>query len=313
MLVIQQKNMFLLTGILLALFLVVIVAYSWHIRRAYQFFTKLNIPGPPPVLFFGNVLDIIKSRQLSLTIQKWTGKYSRIFGFFEGHTPILVISDPDILQDVFIKSFSNFHSRRPFPLKDPQSKDVHLFGAIGLRWKRQRYIINPIFSSAKLKQMTPLVHRSIGMLMKKMPEKDNKGEPFDIYAYFKRFTMDTIWSCGFGVDTDMQNNINDPYLIRSQNIFTAQKGIKVLIILSLLITELSNLWLELDRVDNFIRCWLLRIMPFTNKFIQEDPDKWIIKQAYKMIDEREQIDKMTRLDLVQLMLESASNNDFIQV
>jgi cytochrome P450 len=149
--------------------------------------------------------------------------------------------------------------------------------------------------------------------MKKMSEEHSKGQPFDIYAYFKRFTMETIWSCGFGVDTDMQNNINDPYLICSQTIFDAQKGIKVLMVLSLFITELSNLWLQIDRVDNFIRCWLLRIIPFTKKFIQEDPDKWILRQAYEMIDKREHINQMTRTDLVQLMLESASNDDFIQV
>jgi len=305
--------MLLLTSILIAILLVVIAAYLWQIRKIYNFFKQLNIPGPSSTFFFGNILDFAKSRRPTLTIQKWTEKYGRIFGYFEGHTPILVISDPEILQDVFIKSFSNFHSRRPFPLKDPEGKDVHVFRAIGLRWKRQRFVINPIFSSAKLKQMTPLVHRSIDMFMKKMSEEQNNGQPFDIYAYFKRFTMETIWSCAFGVDTDMQNNINDPYLICSQTIFDAQKGIKVLMILSLFITELSNLWLQIDRVDNFIRCWLLRIIPFTNKFIQEDPDKWILKQAYKMIEKREQIDQMTRTDLVQLMLESTSNNDFIQV
>ncbi|CAF4579168.1 unnamed protein product [Rotaria sp. Silwood1] len=80
--------------------------------------------------------------------------------------------------------------------------------ATGLRWKRQRFVINPTFSSAKLKQMTPLIHRRVFTFMKKMSEESNKGQPFDIYAYYNRFTMDTIWSCAFGIDTDVQNNIN---------------------------------------------------------------------------------------------------------
>ena len=96
---------------------------------------------------------------MSLSINKWTEKYGRIFGYFEGHTPILVVSDPDVLQDVFIKSFSNFHSRRAFPLENRHAKNLHLLCATGLRWKRQRFVINPTFSSAKLKQMTPLMHR----------------------------------------------------------------------------------------------------------------------------------------------------------
>ena len=88
--------MFLLTGILFSLLLVIIAAYLWHIKPAYEFFTKLNIPGPAPTLFFGNFLDVIKSRRLSLTVHQWAEKYGRIFGYFEGHTPILVVSDPDI-------------------------------------------------------------------------------------------------------------------------------------------------------------------------------------------------------------------------
>ena len=103
--------MLTLTALLFAVFLLLIVAYLWYIRRAYDFFEKLRIPGPSPVLFFGNFLEVVKSRRFASTLHKWTEQYGRIYGYFEGHTPILVVSDPDILQDVFIKSFSNFHSR----------------------------------------------------------------------------------------------------------------------------------------------------------------------------------------------------------
>ncbi|CAF2955596.1 unnamed protein product [Rotaria sp. Silwood2] len=305
--------MLLLTGILITVLLAVIIAYFFHLRQAYEFFKRLNIPGPPPILLFGNFLDFVKTKRLSISITQWTEKYGRIFGYFEGHTPILVISDPDLLQDIFIKSFSNFHSRRPFPLEEQHSKQVHVFSATGLRWKRQRFIINPTFSSAKLKQMSPLVHRSISILMKKMSEEYNKGEPFNIYAYYKRFTMDTIWSCAFGIDTYMQNNINDPYLICSQTVFDEENAVKVLVLLSLFIKELNNVWIKFHHINNFIRYWFLRIFPLAKKFIQEEPYKWIMRQTYKMMEKREQIGPMNRTDLMQLMLESASNEDFIQL
>jgi cytochrome P450 len=305
--------MFLLTGILLSLLLIIIAAYLWHIKPTYEFFTKLNIPGPAPILFFGNFLDVIKSRRLSLTINQWTEKYGRIFGYFEGHTPILVVSDPDVLQDVFIKSFSNFHSRRPFALEQREGKDVHLFSASGLRWKRQRFVINPTFSSAKLKQMTPLIHRSIDMLMKKLSEEHNKNQPFDIYAYFKRFTMDTIWSCGFGVDTDMQNNINDPYLIHSQQMFGEKVNVRLIILLALFINELNKFWRAVSLSLGFFAYWCRNHIPITKHFISENPATWIINQTYKIIEKHEQVDQKSRTDLLQLMLESASNDEVIQV
>ncbi|CAF1646851.1 unnamed protein product, partial [Didymodactylos carnosus] len=190
-----------LTATLVTLLFVVVIAYIWRIRKAYDFFIRLGIPGPTPTFFFGNLSDVIKAKRISAAIQQWTEKYGHIFGYFEGHTPILVISDPDILQDLFVKSFSKFHSRRESPFASQHAKDAHLFNAVGLRWKRQRFVLNPTFSSLKLKQMSPLIHQSIEMLMKKMADQCARGEPFDIYAYFKRFTMDTIWSCGFGLET----------------------------------------------------------------------------------------------------------------
>ena len=169
-----DRIMLLLTGILLAIAAILIAIYLWHVRSAYDFFKRLNIAGPPPTFFLGNFAEIGKSKRLSLTLNQWTRKYGRIFGYFEGHTPILVVSDPDVLQDVFIKSFSNFHSRRTFPLEERHTKQVHVFSAIGYRWKRQRFVINPTFSSVKLKQMTPLVHRSLAAFMSKMSDEQAK-------------------------------------------------------------------------------------------------------------------------------------------
>ena len=285
--------------------------YLWYIRQFYDFFIQLNIPGPRPILFFGNFLEIIKSRRFSLSIKKWTEQYGRVFGYFEGHTPILVVSDPDVLQDVFIKSFSNFHSRRPFALEDPKARDTHLFSATGLRWKRQRYVINPTFSSAKLKQMTPLIHRTLNRLMDKMAEEQKHNEPFDIYAYFKRFTMESIWSCGFGLDTDMQNNVNDPYLLHSQQIFVDRLRLDV--ILALLVTEFKRLWVASDEFVGKARYWIRHHLPFTKKFLEAAPVKWIFIEGRKLIDQRVQIGQTSRVDLLQLMLESATNVDFINV
>ena len=305
--------MFFLTGILIALLIIVVLAYLWHIRKVYDFFIRLNIPGPPPMLFFGNFLEITKTRGTSIAIKQWGDKYGHIFGYFEGHTPILVVSDPDVLQDVFVKSFSKFHSRRANPIVNQQAKEVSLFNAIGLRWKRQRFVLNPTFSSAKLKQMSPLINRSIDMLMTKMNDQHDSGEPFDIYTYFKRFTMDTIWSCGFGLDTDMQNNVNDPYLLNSQLVFAQNTGRRIAIVLIMLLSELKKVLAVLFRSSNFARYWLRRNIPVTKRFFKESPATWIMKQADEMIEKRKQIGHTRRTDLLQLMLDSVSDEDFIQV
>ena len=49
------------------------------------------------------------------------------------------------------------------------------------------------------------------------------------------------------------------------------------------------------------------------KFIDENPIRWIIEQAKDVINKRQEIGQTNRTDLLQLMLESASDEDFIQV
>ncbi|CAF1075862.1 unnamed protein product [Rotaria sordida] len=134
--------------------------------------------------------------------------------------------------------------------------------------------------------MAPLMNRTIGIFMEKLAEQHRHKQPFDIYALFKRFTMDTIWSCGLGLDTDMQNNLNDPYLVQSQRV--------------------------LFRYDNAIRYWLRYYLPITQRFISDDPVTWIHKQAEHLIKKRAELGDTNRMDLLKLMLESASDDDFIE-
>ncbi|CAF3502318.1 unnamed protein product [Rotaria sp. Silwood1] len=124
--------------------------------------------------------------------------------------------------------------------------------------------------------------------------------------------MDTIWSCAFGIDTDMQNNINNPYLIYSQTVFDEENAVKVFVLLSVFIKELSNVWIKFHHMNNNIRYRFSCMCPLAKKFIQEEPYRWIIRQTYKMMEKCEQVGPMNRIDLMQLMLESASNEDFIQ-
>ena len=161
--------------------------------------------------------------------------------------------------------------------------------------------------------MSPLIHRSIKILMKKITEQYDQDEPFDIYVYYKRFTMDTIWSCGFGLDTDMQNNVNNPYFLNSEKVFSLYQTRGLIFLLILLVKELKTVWVSIFAVLGFARYWLRRQIPVTRRLIAENPVLWIMKQADEMVDKRKQIGHHERTDLLQLMLDSVSDKDYIQV
>ena len=97
-----------------------------------------------------------------------------MYGYYEGHLPVLVTSDLDVIQDVFVNNFNNFTGRKvsrsfisvilliwstillwnykyiQFFYND---KNAGLFQSSNNKWKRFRTIINPTFSPAKLKQV----------------------------------------------------------------------------------------------------------------------------------------------------------------
>ena len=179
-----------LTLILVTLIICLVVAYLWNVKSQYDYFKTRGLSGPPPVFLFGHYLTIWSTHAYSRQLEKWTKQYGSIYGLFEGSRPMYVVSDVDVLHEVYIKQFASFHTRRvPFVMKKSLIQKAHLLGAEGATWRRQRHVINPTFSTAKLKLMSPFVDHYIQNLMNKLAEK--KAE-FNIYVMYKRLTMDVI-------------------------------------------------------------------------------------------------------------------------
>lgn len=305
--------------LLLFIFITLLAIYLFHIHRCYAFFKQLGIKGPEPTFLFGNLADFVKTKRISISIQNWTRQFGRIYGYFEGHTPVLVISDPDLLHDVFIKHFSKFHSRRQFPLEDRRTtKGVHLFSATGDEWRRQRAIITPTFSPLKMKRMLPIINDCISTFINKLDEcMKNSSEGFDIYKLYKCLTMDLIWRCCFGIKTDMQSDPNDPYLKRSQEVFARENSTFLATLLAIFIPELQPIWLAIHCWMNNLKSRLRCLLPMGEKFIRDDPSEWLkdnvdyfIKKA-NIYDENkhdynENLIKST--DLIHLMLDATGKN-----
>jgi cytochrome P450 len=68
-------------------------------------------PGPTPIPFIGNKLDIPES-QPWVQFEKWSKQYGPVFTLWIGRKPTLIISDPQIAVDLMEKR-SNKYSSRP--------------------------------------------------------------------------------------------------------------------------------------------------------------------------------------------------------
>lgn len=185
--------MFITIG-LITIVVCLVTIFFWRTNERYNYFRKRAIPGPSPSFFYGHYKTLWSTKAFSQFLKQGTEKYGSIYGLFLGRTPMYVVSDVNFLEEVYIKQFSAFHSRLISNiLRDESDGKVHLFRATGARWRRQRHVINPTFSAAKLKLMMPLVNGCIEALMNKIDQiTTSEQKEFNMYNLYKRLTMDVI-------------------------------------------------------------------------------------------------------------------------
>ena len=159
--------------ILAGLLLLVIFIY-WSGTSGYAVLKEINLPGPKPVPFFGNILEVTKAGGLHKYQVECIKKYGKVFTQCIGSRVGIVVADPEILKQVMVKEFSNFQDRL-FGFTFPPPMEYSVLLASGDTWRRIRGTLTPSFSSSKLKQMVKLIEEAADKLVMKLEEVADTG------------------------------------------------------------------------------------------------------------------------------------------
>ncbi|KAI8515237.1 Cytochrome P450 3A4 [Branchiostoma belcheri] len=183
---------------------VCLLLYYLYLTWPFNKFKKLGIPGPKPVLNFGNLLKYSEgSHAFDMECYK---KYGKVCGIFEGRRPVLMIGDLGLIKEITVKQFHKFNNRMDLgSILEPFAGS--LFVIRDADWKRVRSAITPTLSSGKLKQMSMLVEKCADGLVSSLQEKQEKGIMFDM--------KDTA----FGMDIDSLHNPDHPFVTHAKAIF----------------------------------------------------------------------------------------------
>ena len=65
----------------------------------------------------------------------------------------MLIADLDLLKEVTVKQFENFHDRPPMPELLREGAPAGIFTSRGDYWKKLRVTLSPTFSSGKMKMV----------------------------------------------------------------------------------------------------------------------------------------------------------------
>ncbi|KAK8735868.1 hypothetical protein OTU49_005354 [Cherax quadricarinatus] len=190
--------------IVLWLFVVGLVLAAWaYSRWRHSYWSSLGIPTPPSLPFLGHI-----HKQLSLTQNRWDYfdevyyKYggATFCGMYEIFRPVLMIGDPDILKNIFVKDFDHFVDRRQFLAEEGSLTNEMLGNKSGDEWRALRAVMTPTFTSGKMRGMFPLISDKADDLVSFTLKEAAKKPYVDMKVNFGRFTMDTIASCTFGIE-----------------------------------------------------------------------------------------------------------------
>ena len=189
----------------------------------FSYWKKRNVFQVEPTFLVGNVgkLFMLKAHMGDIFGEIYNKyKHKRFVGGYLSYKPILIVTDPELLQDVLIRDFTSFHDRLlPGDIVETYPFTRNLLALSGQKWRDLRAKLTPTLSSGKIKAMFPIM-RDCGKVLTDYLEKNikNGNKVFDFTDLMARLTINNISSVAFGVENDC---INEP-----DNVFR-KMGLKI--------------------------------------------------------------------------------------
>jgi len=182
---------------------VILILYLVKLQRNPKALALKGIPGPMPLLLFGNTLQLMTHPWR--VFFDWSQKYGKIYKMFMWSEPFLVVSDVPTLKSILLTNIKAYQ-------KDPWSYRIWkgllgngLVSSDGELWKRQRLLIAPTFQFDGLGRLTTLFAQATEKIIDNWTPKDKTKEnggylDVDVAHEFKVLTLDIMIQALVGED-----------------------------------------------------------------------------------------------------------------
>lgn len=158
-------------------------------------------PGPTPLPFLGNRLDLPKSKPW-IQFEKWSKVYGPIFTIWIGRRPTIVISDPNVAVELMEKRSTKYSSRPRMVamgeiLWDGASILVQPYGKV---WSVRRKLLHQALTPKALRLYKPVQNAEALRLCHQLFES-----PADWEKLLERFTSSIVFCVAYGHRIDSLN------------------------------------------------------------------------------------------------------------
>lgn len=138
------------------------------------------------------------------------GGMVKVHGFFGDEQ--LYISDPKALQSILIKDQDAFEETDVFIETNKVIFGPGLVATTGDQHKRQRKLVNPVFSVAQLKDLMPVFYRISDKLSDVIETEHAENPVLDMSEWMSRVALEMIGQTVLGYSFDpLSSRVNNPY------------------------------------------------------------------------------------------------------
>lgn len=148
-----------------------VVFYGFNLRNRWRY---RHIPGPAPTWLLGNMREVGKEGLHNL-LPQWAETYGPVYKFFFGRFPFVVINDPELVRQVCVKNFMQFHDRQYNLIHqggtNQEANCTFLYGILsakGKYWAGLRSSVEPVFHSQQLIRYAPMMNEAAEKLAQRM-------------------------------------------------------------------------------------------------------------------------------------------------
>lgn len=197
-----------LSIVLLTFIVTLIVSAYLYVKNSFSYWKRKNVPFKSPSFPFGNFSQAFLKKKsfgeaLASLYSESTEPYQGVFITIQ---PALLVRDPKLIKDIFIRDFQSF-SHRGWQANvdvDPMANNILL--QRGEKWRTTRQQFTPAFSSAKIKQMFGTMVDCGDSLEKYVKSFADTEQTIEMHDVFSKFAANVIASIGFGLEVDCFEN-----------------------------------------------------------------------------------------------------------
>ncbi|CAN4103189.1 unnamed protein product [Withania somnifera] len=210
----------MLSNIIATIYVAILLLYTWKVlnwawfrpKKLEKYLRQSGLNGNPYKLLYGDLKELKKvSLKPSKSSFMWLGPY-----------PVVLITDPEHVKEIFKKNYVYVKQTHPNPLTKLLAQG--LVSIEGDKWAKHRKIINPAFHVEKLKHMLPAFYVSCSDMLSKWEEIVPKGtsSEIDVWPDLQIMTSEVISRTAFGSSYEEGRTVFE--LQKEQAEYVIEKG-----------------------------------------------------------------------------------------